>query len=101
MATLTDEIAMLIAGIKELDNQVKEATETRREENTFYKKTMAEDAAAKDLLAVAKNRLAKFYTPKLYQPPPKTELSAMDDIYVRLGGTVPTAAAGGIAGTGV
>merc|ERR1719336_701331 len=49
---------------------------------------MAEDTAAKDILAIAKNRLAKFYTPKLYQPPPKTELSAMDAVYAAEGGTV-------------
>merc|ERR1719266_2295218 len=65
-----------------------EATETRAAENALYKKTMAEDAAAKDILAIAKNRLAKFYTPKLYQPPPKTELSAMDAVYAAEGGTV-------------
>merc|ERR1719150_1408944 len=88
IATLTDEIAALIAGIKELDQQVAEATATRSEENALYKKTMAEDAAAKDILAIAKNRLAKFYTPKLYQPPPKTELSAMDAVYAAEGGTV-------------
>merc|ERR1719264_1202082 len=88
IATLTDEIAALIAGIKELDNQVKEATDNRNAENALYKKTIAEDAAAKDIMAIAKNRLAKFYTPKLYQPPPKTELSAMDAVYAAGGGTV-------------
>jgi len=30
---------------------------------------MANDAAAKDILAFAKNRLNKFYNPKLYKPP--------------------------------
>merc|ERR1719412_1806377 len=88
IAKLTDEIAALVAGIKELDKQVSEATQARSEENALYKKTMAEDAAAKDILAIAKNRLAKFYTPKLYQPPPKTELSAMDAVYAAGGGTV-------------
>jgi len=101
IATLSDEIAALIAGIKELDNQVAEATAQRTEENALYKKTMAEDAAAKDILAIAKNRLAKFYTPKLYQPPPKRELSAMNAVYVAEGGSVPAVAPGGIAGTGV
>merc|ERR1719273_2684475 len=88
IAKLTDEIAALVAGIKELDKQVAEATQVRSEENALYKKTMAEDTAAKDILAIAKNRLAKFYTPKLYQPPPKTELSAMDAVYAAEGGTV-------------
>merc|ERR1719316_1939566 len=35
---------------------------------------MSSDAAAKELLAFAKNRLNKFYNPKLYKPPPKAML---------------------------
>merc|ERR1712066_58907 len=54
------------------------------------------------LLEIAKNRLAKFYTPKLYKPAPKVELSAENRVVVSMGGTVaPTPAPGGIAGTGV
>merc|ERR1719191_208633 len=50
----------------------------------------------------AKNKLNKFYNPKLYVPPPKQELSAEDQIVVNFGGTAPpTPAPGGIAGTGV
>merc|ERR1719446_1959283 len=63
---------------------------------------MAANTAAKDLLAFAKNRLNKFYNPKLYKPPPKRELSEEDRIVVNMGGTLaPTAAPGGIAGTGI
>jgi hypothetical protein len=63
---------------------------------------MASDAAAKELLAFAKNRLNKFYNPKLYKPPPKRVLSAEDSIVVNMGGTLaPTAAPGGISGTGI
>merc|ERR1719263_1643974 len=63
---------------------------------------MASDAAAKDLLGFARNRLNKFYNPKLYKPPPKRVLSEEDRITVNMGGTLaPTAAPGGIAGTGV
>merc|ERR1719293_296058 len=80
IATLADEIAALLAGIKELDGQVKVATETREEENAFWKKTMQEDNAAKDVLKMAKNRLAKFYAPKMYQPPAKVERSTMGRI---------------------
>merc|ERR1719213_1477310 len=48
------------------------------------------------------NRLNKFYNPKLYKPPPKRELSAEDRIATSMGGTMaPTAAPGGIAGTGI
>merc|ERR1719263_2141057 len=63
---------------------------------------MASDAAAKELLQFAKNRLNKFYNPALYKPPPKRVLSEEDRITVSMGGTLaPTAAPGGIAGTGV
>merc|ERR1719436_939471 len=63
---------------------------------------MASDSAAKELLGIVKNRLNKFYTPKLYKAPPKVELSAGDRILVSEGVTMPpTEAPGGIAGTGV
>merc|ERR1719356_928263 len=63
---------------------------------------MASDAAAKELLAFAKNRLNKFYNPKLYKAPPKRELTEEDRATLAAGGTLaPTAAPGGIAGTGV
>merc|ERR1712186_73749 len=62
---------------------------------------VASDTAAKEVLAFAKNRLNKFYNPKLYKAPPKVELSAEDRIYANQGGEVTTAAPGGIAGTGI
>merc|ERR1719356_2085006 len=63
---------------------------------------MASDAAAKELLGFAKNRLNKFYNPKLYKAPPKRELRDEDRATLAAGGTLaPTAAPGGIAGTGV
>merc|ERR1719506_1472711 len=63
---------------------------------------MASDTAAKELLGFAKNRLNKFYNPKLYKPPPKRELTEEQRITVNMGGTLaPTVAPGGIAGTGV
>merc|ERR1719323_38394 len=62
---------------------------------------MASNTAAKEVLAFAKNRLNKFYNPKLYKPPPKEELSAEDRIYSAEGGTLSTAAPTGIAGTGI
>merc|ERR1719191_1984927 len=44
----------------------------------------------------------KFYNPKMYKAPPKRELSEEERITVNMGGTLaPTAAPGGIAGTGV
>merc|ERR1711904_755505 len=53
---------------KQLDKDVAEATENRKEENEEYKELMASNAAAKDLLRMAKNRMNKFYHPSLYQP---------------------------------
>merc|ERR1719392_656454 len=79
-----------------------EATETRKSENSEFNELIASDTAAKELLRFAKNRLNKFYNPKLYQPPPKRELSEEDRATLAAGGTLaPTAAPGGIAGTGV
>jgi hypothetical protein len=102
IATLSEEIPALEKGIKALDKEVMEATEQRKDESKEYSELMASDSAAKELLLFAKNRLAKFYSPKLYKAPPKIELSAEDKLAVSFGGTMaPTAAPGGIAGTGI
>merc|ERR1712127_722321 len=101
IATLSEEIAALTAGIKALDKSVAEATEQRELENDEFKALIAADTAAQDVLAFAKNRLNKFYNPKLYKAPAKTELSAEDRIYENEGGVIATAAPGGIAGTGI
>merc|ERR1719454_1335908 len=69
IATLKDEIAALGEGIVALDKSVAEATDQRREENSDYKTLMVNNQAAKELLEFAKNRLNKFYNPKLYKPP--------------------------------
>jgi chromosome segregation ATPase len=71
IATLKEEIAALGAGVVALDKSVAEATEQRKEENADYKELMANDGAAKEVLKFAKNRLNKFYNPKLYVAPPK------------------------------
>jgi len=68
IATLADEIKALGEGIKDLDKTVAEATDNRKEENSDFKTLFASDAAAKEILAFAKNRLNKFYNPKLYKP---------------------------------
>merc|ERR1719324_1243870 len=100
IATFASEIKALTAGIKDLDKSVAEATETRKEEHDDYVETLAANNAAKDLLEFAKNRLNKFYNPKLYKAPPKRQLSEEEQITVNMGGTLaPTAAPGGIAGT--
>merc|ERR1719245_1901229 len=66
--TWTEEIAALKAGIKALDKSVAEATKLRQEENAEYKALMQDNKAAKEILLWAKNRLNKFYNPKLYKP---------------------------------
>merc|ERR1719210_1457145 len=100
IATAKDEIAALQAGIKALDKSVAEATEQRKDQSAEYKELMANDAAAKELLLFAKNRLNKFYNPKLYNPPAAL-LSAGERIYENEGGHIPEEAAGGIAGAGI
>jgi len=62
---LTDEIEALEKGIKDLDKSVVEATEQRQEGNQDFKKLMAQDTKAKDILGFAKKRLNKFYNPTL------------------------------------
>merc|ERR1719221_763532 len=80
IAALTEEIATTEDTIDNLDKSVKEATKIRKDENAEYDELMQSDAAAKELLLFAKNRLNKFYNPKLYNPPAKKELSEMGAI---------------------
>ena len=88
----------MLDGIKALDKSVAEAIDHRKEHTALT----AGNGAAKELLAFAKNRLNKFYNPKLYKPPAKKELSADDQAAWAAGGTLaPTEAPGGIAGAGV
>merc|ERR1740121_2394858 len=67
VATLEEEIAALIAGIKELDASVADATANRKAEHEEFNELIASDSAAKEILGLAKNRLNKFYNPKLYK----------------------------------
>jgi chromosome segregation ATPase len=70
IATLAEELESLADGIKALDKQVAEATEQRKEEHAESVETLANDKAAKEIIAFAKNRMNKFYAPKLYKAPP-------------------------------
>merc|ERR1712070_1271527 len=84
------------------DKEVADYTAQRKEDHEDFTATLASDSTAKEILKFAKNRLNKFYNPKLYKPPPKRELSEEDQITLNMGGTLaPTAAPGGIAGTGI
>jgi len=75
IATLKSEIAALQDGVQKLDASVADATSTRKTEHDDYVETLAGNSAAKDLLNFAKNRLNKFYNPKLYQAPPTREVA--------------------------
>merc|ERR1719486_1343019 len=75
IATCKTDLEALEDGIKALDKSVAEATEQRKEEHSDFTELMASDTSAKELLESAKNRLNKFYNPKLYKAPPKRELS--------------------------
>jgi len=102
IASLTESLGHLAAGIKSLDASVAQATSQRKEEHAEYTELMASDGTAKEILGFAKNRLNKFYNPALYKAPPARELSDEDRATLQAGGTLPpTAAPGGIAGTGI
>merc|ERR1711920_705260 len=78
------------------------ATDLRKSENAEYKRLMTDDTNAKEVLGWAKNRLNKFYNPKLYVAPAARELSAEESVTVSMGGTLaPTPAPGGIGNTGI
>jgi len=63
--SLSNEIQALKDGIVQLDKSVADATAQRKKENAKYKELMASDGAAKELLMMARNRMQKFYNPKL------------------------------------
>jgi len=101
LATYQDEVVALKAAIAALDKMVAEATENRKSEAAAHQALVTSNTAAKELILFAKNRLNKFYNPKLYKAPPKRQFSEGDQIYVNQGGDIPTAAPGGIANTGI
>merc|ERR1719217_912585 len=88
IATATADIEALSDSITALDKSVAEATENRKEENQDYTELMAGDAAAKELIGMAKNRMQKFYNPKLYKPPAKREITEEERLTMAAGGTI-------------
>merc|ERR1719456_1334086 len=69
IATTATEIEDLKKGLEELDKDVAEATEQRKDEHEEYVDETAGNQAAVELLGMAKNRLNKFYNPTLYKAP--------------------------------
>jgi len=55
----------LTQSIKDLDQQVAQATATRQEEHAEYVEALSANNAAAELLSIAKTRLNKFYNPAL------------------------------------
>jgi hypothetical protein len=101
LATLIEDIKSLQAGIAALDKSVADATAQRKAESAETKDLVTSNGAAKELILFAKNRLQKFYNPKLYKAAPERELSEGDRIYENEGGYIPVEAPGGIANTGI
>merc|ERR1719375_2401923 len=98
VSTLSQEIKDLEDGIIKLDREVASATQMRKEEHEEFTATLAANSAAMKIIEFAKNRMQKFYNPKLYKPPPKRELTEEERITLNMGGTLaPTNPPGGIA----
>mmetsp|Transcript_14683 Transcript_14683/g.26014 ORF Transcript_14683/g.26014 Transcript_14683/m.26014 type:complete len:698 (-) Transcript_14683:86-2179(-) len=69
LETNKEDIKVIEKEIAELDKSVEDATAQRKEENEDFTELMSTNNAAKELLAFAKNRLQKFYSPGLYKAP--------------------------------
>mmetsp|Transcript_161085 Transcript_161085/g.297057 ORF Transcript_161085/g.297057 Transcript_161085/m.297057 type:complete len:686 (-) Transcript_161085:50-2107(-) len=65
ISTLAEEIAALGESISALDASVAEATAQRKAENKLHTQLTIDNSNAKELLGLAKNRMQKFYNPKL------------------------------------
>merc|ERR1719174_1503212 len=65
VTTLTEEIKALEEGILKMDREVAGATKQRKTEHEEFTATLASNQAAKKLIEMAKNRMNKFYNPKL------------------------------------
>jgi len=89
ISTLTDEIKAVKAGIKALDKSVAEATAMRKEESEEFHKLTTDNAAAKEILAWAKNRLYKFYQPKLHKEETKAPAALVQIAAQRRGVDAP------------
>jgi len=86
LRVVTEKIEDVTQCIAELDKEVADATEQRKEEHELYLKLVHDDTAAKQLLDLAKNRLLEFYTPQLHTTT-TTTLAREDQIYTGFGGT--------------
>merc|ERR1719174_1544051 len=83
--TLAGEIETLKDGILKLDREVAGATMQRKEEHEDVTAELTANKAASEIIDFAKNRMNKFYNPKLYKPPPKKELTEEERIAQNMG----------------
>merc|ERR1719174_1974504 len=83
--TLKGEIATLKDGILHLDREVAGATMQRKEEHEDTTAELTANRAASEIIDFAKNRMNKFYNPKLYKAPPKKELTEEERISQNMG----------------
>lgn len=65
IASTSSEIEELQKGVTKLDKSVVESTEMRKKEHEEFQKVMQEQAATKDVLLMAKDRLFQFYHPDM------------------------------------
>jgi len=96
-----DTIKSVQARIKETEGSMKEATAMRKNENADYKVLMGQNAAAKQILELAKNKLNKVYNPAMYKPPPVRQLTEEERIAQSMGEVLPTEAPKFIPGTNI
>eukprot|EP00401_Gymnodinium_catenatum_P000834 CAMPEP_0117610666 /NCGR_PEP_ID=MMETSP0784-20121206/81987_1 /TAXON_ID=39447 /ORGANISM="" /LENGTH=687 /DNA_ID=CAMNT_0005414069 /DNA_START=91 /DNA_END=2154 /DNA_ORIENTATION=- len=67
LTAATREIETLVNGLKKVDEDVAKQTELRKEDHAMAVETLATNNAATQLLEVAKQRLMKFYAPKIVE----------------------------------
>jgi len=88
LETVKAEIAALQKGVADLDKSVATATEQRKEEHIEYADTSASNQAALELIAMAKNRMNKFYAPSQYKAAPTTTESSSPYGFIQLSSRV-------------
>merc|ERR1719329_1802398 len=84
LETLKSEIAALQKSNLDLDKSVAQETSRRQDEHAEYASTSAANQAALELIAMAKNRMNKFYAPSQYKAPPTTTVSDSPYGFVQL-----------------
>lgn len=85
LESVDSEIAALKQGIQDLDLSVAVATQQRKQEHDEFMTLLANNQAAIELIEMAKNRLNKFYNPKLYKPPAPKKLTEEERISQNFG----------------